>query len=224
MRLPTVRFARILGRLWPLVFASCSTAKTRVPGEVVVLVTSDMAVPEDIDTLTWSVTVVGDEAPFKLDSVDLKGKPLPQTLAIVSDHAATGSVRIALDASRAGTPRVHREALVTLPSDSEVKRLTMPLDWLCTRDANPSLACGAGQTCVAGRCVPSAAEIVPYTPPDAGACFNVGTCFAQVIGVFVANDDPVTGKCVVPNQSFPPDVNVALEVATSQTGNYGVCG
>jgi hypothetical protein len=227
MRPPTVNFARILVRLGPVVVVSCSTAKTRTPGEVVVVITSDMAVPQDIDTLAWSVTVAGDEGPFKAGSVDLKANPLPQTLAIVSDHAATGTVRLDLDASRAGTRRVHREALVPLPADSEVKRLAMPLDWLCTIDANPSLSCGAGETCVAGACVSSAAEPVPYTPPDAGACFDVGACFLQPVGGLLAvAPDPKTGVCVPQNIPIGgnDDVNVALAVNTSQIGNYGACG
>ena len=240
MRLLTVNLARILGRLGPLVVLSCSTAKTRTPGEVVVVITSDLAVPQDIDTLAWSVTqvverqpllqnesVAGDEGPVQAGSVDLKATPLPQTLAIVSDHAATGTVRVDLDASRAGTPRVHREALVTLPADSEVKRLAMPLNWLCTIDANPLLACGAGQTCVAGACVSSAAESVPYTPPDAGACFDVGACFLQPVGgVQSVIPDPKTGVCVLQNIPIGgnEDWNVALAINTSQTGNYGACG
>jgi hypothetical protein len=226
MRLPAI-FAPILGLLGPLAVVSCSTAKARVPGEVVVVVSSDMAVPQDIDTLTWSVTVVGDEGPFKVGSVDLNANPLPQTLAIVSDHAATGTVRVDLDASRAGTPRVHREALVTLPADSEVKRLAMPLNFLCTRDAKPSLSCAPGQTCVAGECMSAAAAPVPYTPPDAGACFDVGACFLQPAGgVWTVGPDPKTRVCVPLYAGIGgnEDVNVALVVNTSQTGNYGACG
>ena len=220
-------FAPTLGLLWPLAVVSCSTANTRTPGEVVVVITSDMAVPQDIDTLAWSVTAAGDEGPFKVGSVDLKANPLPQTLAIVSDHAATGTVRVDLDASRAGIPRVHRDALVHLPADSEVKRLTMPLNFLCTHDANPSLSCASGETCVAGACVSAAAEAVPYSPPDAGPCFDVGACFKDLAGgVTHVAPDPRTGRCVP--QDTPAgaieDINVALAVDTSHIGNYGACG
>jgi hypothetical protein len=227
MRFPTALLGLTLGLLGPLSVASCSPGKTRAPGEIVVVVTTDMAVPQDIDTMKWSVTVVGDEAPVKDGSVDLKSLPLPATLAIVSGHGVSGMVRVDLDASRAGNPRVHREAQVSVPADGEVERLTMPLNWLCTGDANPSLSCGAGQTCRAGACVPSTMETVPYTPPDAGACFDVGACFANPIGgVLHVAADPKTGRCVPLNTRIGgnEDVNVALAVDTSQIGNYGACG
>jgi hypothetical protein len=221
-------FAITLGLLRPLAVVSCTTAKTQAPGEVVVVVTTDMVMPEDIDTLKWSVTVVGDETPLKngSDSLDLGKQPLPATLAIAGPDTR-GAVRIELDALRAGTPRVHREAQLTVPADGQVRQLAMPLDWLCTHDANPSLSCGAGQTCRGGECVPSAIEasgLPSYSAVDGGACFDMGNCFASPVGVFFAQKATVTGECKVLDHEFSPDVNVALVVATSQIGNYGACG
>jgi hypothetical protein len=218
-------FGPAFGLLCWQALLACAPGESKSPGEVVVVVTTDMVVPDDIDTLDWSVTVVGDEAPVKQGSVNLQSMPLPATLALVSGDEAPGPVWIEIDGSRAGSPRVTRRARVSLPPDGEVNRLTMPLDWLCSHDASPSLGCGADETCQAGECVQAAiSELSRYSPPDAGACFDTSTCFAQPAGVFVAKQDPVTGVCVVPDQSFSSDVNVALQVATSTTGNYGACG
>ena len=228
MRVSEAIFAITIGMPCFLGVLSCTAAKTQ-SGEIVAVVTTDMVVPEDIDTLVWSVTISGDEAPLNQGSVDLKSKPLPATLAIVSGRDTSRPVRVQLDGSHAGASRVHREAQLTVPADGTVRQLAMPLNWLCTDDANPSLSCGAGQTCQGGECVPSAidASALPaYTAPGGGACFDVGTCFAQLIGggfVWPARPDPTTGQCVPTNYNGGADVNVALVVDTSQIGNYGAC-
>jgi hypothetical protein len=235
MRFPNAIVAPRLGLLLPLAALSCTTARTQAPGEVVVVVTTDMVTPEDIDTVSWSVTVVGDEAPLKADSIDLHASPLPATIGITGPDTR-GPVRIALDGVLAGASRVHREAVLTLPAEGEVRQLDMPLDWLCTHDASPSLACAAGTTCRAGECVSSAFEasdLGTYAAPNAGPCFDVATCLAQPVGgVRPVVEDPITGHCVVADAQrgragipgSAADVNVAMVVNTSQTGNYGACG
>jgi hypothetical protein len=232
MRSPNRLFAPmlgVLGALFPAILASCVT-KAQPPGEVVVVVTSDMVVPEDIDTLTWSVTIGDAGAPFKDGSYPLLGpSQLPATLAIVSGHETRGPVRVQLDALRAGTLRVHREAVLeTVPDDGKVRQLVMPLNWLCSYDANPSLSCGSGETCQAGACVKSAAidvsDLPPYSAPDA-ECFNVDSCFQVLAGGNEQLPTSSAGSCTAPSNlsGTGADVNVALVVNTSHIGNYGAC-
>jgi hypothetical protein len=234
MRSPNAIFVPMLGLLCTTASLSCSTAKTQAPGEVVVVVTSDMVVPEDIDTLTWSVTIGDAGTPFKDGSYPLQGsQQLPATLAIVSGHDTPGAVRIQLEGLRKGTPRVHREAdLSTVPDDGKVRQLVMPLNWLCTHDANPSLSCEAGQTCQAGACVSSAIDassLVAYSAPDS-ACFDVHDCFPASLSRSPPpnpNDPIATVTCSISTEEgmgVGTDVNVALIVNTSQIGNYGACG
>jgi hypothetical protein len=117
--------------------------------------------------------------------------------------------------------------LETVPDDGTVRQLVMPLNWLCTQEANPSLSCGAGQTCQAGACASAAVDVsdLPlYSVPDA-ACFDVATCFQVLAGGYAPIPTSNPGSCTVPS-SLPgtgEDVNVALIVNTSQIGNYGAC-
>jgi hypothetical protein len=195
-------------------------------------VTSDMVVPNDIDTLTWSVTIGDAGAPFQSGTVDLNSSTLPATLAIVSGPETPASVTVQVEGLHAGTLRVHREAqLSNVPTEpGEVKQLVMPLNWLCTHDANPSLSCVGGQTCQAGACVTDAIDVsnLPaYSAPD-GTCFNVKACFPPAItqtGILAGSGGP--GACTISTETLDGlggDVNVALIVTTSQIGNYGACG
>jgi hypothetical protein len=185
MRFPSVILAPMLGLLCGVVLLACTKAQTQPPGEVMVLVTSDMVVPNDMDTLKWSVTIGDAGAPFQSGTVDLTSSTLPATLAIVSGPETPASVTVQVEGLRAGTLRVHREAqLSNVPTEpGEVKQLVMPLNWLCTHDANPSLSCVGGQTCQAGACASDTfdvSDLLPYLAPDSG-CFNVNTCFPSPV-------------------------------------------
>jgi hypothetical protein len=194
-----------------------------VPGEVVVRITTDMVVPQDIDTVAWTVTVAGDTAPFQGDAVDLTKKPLPATLAIVAPHASTQAVQIVLDGLHEGTPRVHREATVTVPAAGPALQLAMPLNWLCTHDASPALECATGQTCQAGGCVSSlidASTLAPYVSAPEAGCFDLKGCFFEPPIMF---PDTSAGHCAVHPSAGVADVDVALVIDPSFIGNYGEC-
>jgi len=230
-----------LALLGALATPSCSARPGDAPGEVVVVVTTDMAVPADLDQLHYTVTVVGDEAPSK-DAFFALSDPsvVPATLAVVSGHATPGPVDIRLEGLHAGAVRVHREARLTVPSRG-VKALAMPLEWLCS-DVNRSQdgaapydaqerSCLPGQTCMAGDCadslVPDAALLPDYVPAEAGPCFDTLDCFSQLpVPPGAPFADPATGLCLLTGASagLGMGVNFALVVDTSQGGNYGVCG
>jgi hypothetical protein len=58
--------------------------------------------------------------------------------------------------------------------------------------------------------------------PGAGACFDVGACFADFL-LTVPIFDPTAG-CIVNKMEGGASVNVALVVNTARQGNVGVCG
>jgi hypothetical protein len=210
--------------------SACAGATRAAPGEVFVVVTTDMAVPADIDALRWTVTVAGQTTPLKTEPLTLDAESLPGTLAVVSGPETQGPVLVALDALHDGTVRVHREAQFTVPTQGS-KALPMALDWLCS-NAHPVGPCPAGQTCVAGACAPSAidaAALPDYTPIDAGTCFDTADCLVntRLTRETVPQRDD-TGRCVLgedkwPIAADPALLNVALVVDTSVSGSYGAC-
>ncbi len=214
--------------------AACAGATKPAPGEVLVVVTTDMAVPADIDWLRWSATSGGGTTPFKTKTLRLTAASLPGTLAVVSGPETTGPVLVQIDAlsgGATGVVRVHREAeLTSLPREG-VKRLSMALDWLCS-DANPAPPCALGMTCVAGACVTASvdpATLPDYVPVDGGPCFNALTCFAAAASPNETHPTrDATGRCVIAADRstaiLTPDyVNFALVVDTAVSGNYGAC-
>jgi hypothetical protein len=211
---------------------ACTSASKPAPGEVIVVVTTDMAVPADIDTLRWTVTVVGQTTPVKSETHPLTAEGLPGTVAVVSGSHTPGPVLVSLEGLHgggdAGTVRVHREAQFTVPTMGS-KALAMPLDWLCS-DANPAMPCASDHTCVAGSCAPStvdASALPDYAPVDGGACFKTFDCFGP--SAIVRETVPVldsSGRCVLTRDKWAPVVdpaNVALVVDTSVAGSYGAC-
>jgi hypothetical protein len=209
---------------------ACTSASKPAPGEVIVVVTTDMAVPADIDTLRWTVTVVGQTTPVKSETHPLTAEGLPGTVAVVSGSQTAGPVLVRLEGLHGGvngTVRVQREAQFTVPTKGS-KALAMPLDWLCS-DANPATPCALG-TCVAGSCAPStvdASALPDYAPVDGGACFKTFDCFGP--SAIVRETVPVldsSGRCVLTRDKWAPVVdpaNVALVVDTSVAGSYGAC-
>jgi hypothetical protein len=185
------------------------------------VVTTDLSVPDDIDTLHVNVWAAGAQTPFFFHDYALQGPSalsLPGTLGVVAGPRTT-RVTIQVSGLLQGLTRVSREATVTLPTD-RVATLSMPLDWLCM-----GAACTSGQTCQAGACIPDVDppipdDYVPASPADGGAadsggaCFDTSACFASA----VLWSAPPGGDCSLPR---PPgaDVNVALVVA----GGDGIC-
>ncbi|MGK4005724.1 hypothetical protein WMF31_24060 [Sorangium sp. So ce1036] len=205
------------------------------PDEIVVAVPTDLKLPEDIDTLQIQV-FEGSTSRFsaayeRLGAPDAAAR-LPLTLGFYSTTGGGDSIRIQV-AGRAGgargAVRILREAVTKIPQD-RVALLTMPLYFLCDGsgrdDGNGGVVnrvCGEGQTCVAGRCAPSAvdASALPDYSAKAvygggsgfggGDCFDVTACFdgAAPAGVDAA-------ACSIEADGEP---NVAL-----RTEGDGICG
>ena len=205
-----------------VLLSSCSSPPS---SELVVVISTDLAIPADIDWLDW--TLVRPAHPDEHGSLALSSfDSLPGTLAIVSDKGGGEPIQIELDARSGGATgdvRVHREARLTMPVGEKV--LKMPLTWLCS-DVNLPAGCAADQTCQAGRCVDSAvsAPFADFVPEAPAACFDVLDCALK--GTYRAatpNRDTTTGDCIIDNALPQTPFNVALELNPATVGNAGVC-
>lgn len=209
-----------------------SCAKAPPPGEVMMIVQTDMSLPKDVDTVTIEVLVRGDprfSQTFEKLGADESLK-IPASLGITIDAGTdpTTPVTLRVIASQQGMVRVLNEAVTTVPDD-RIAALRLPVHWLCwdqvavDGQGNASSTCPEGQTCVAGSCADK--KIDPTTLPTYdvadvfgggtgsgdGSCFDVSSCFTGSV------DAPVDlASCTIaPSGS----VNVAIRVQSA-----GICG
>jgi hypothetical protein len=218
-------------------FASAGCDSSEPHGELVIAVSTDMAMPQQIDNVAVQVlmrgTVVFDQN-YAVGS-GAEGTMIPATLTLASG-SRRDPVTVRVSGQKRGRWRTYREATTTVPVDRSAM-LRMPVQWLCDesakaipfRDASGvtriqmASACDAGNTCVAGQCVPTLID-EPMLPdfaapevfggaerPENGECFDTIPCMAA--GSIVEPDEDCTVEA--------PDgdaVNVALRVT-----NDGIC-
>jgi len=202
------------------------------PGEVMVVLETDLAVPKDIEAISVEVVAGGEvqfAAEFPTPGAELR---LPGTLGVVLHEEAT-LVTFRATAWKDGAPRIVRQAVTRAPV-GRVAALRLPLSWLCAGPvgANGEGACpGAGsddpaslQTCHRGACVPAYVdpEALPDYAPEAifgggsgaageGRCYDVSGCFEGAEEL-----TPVGPGCTV---AAPREAAVAV-----RTEGDGVCG
>lgn len=232
MRALVVLVVVMLGTL-----SACSKEKT--PGQVVIAIDTDMALPDQIDTIEIEVTA-GDTTLldyFMPVGTGTDAQPIPATLTLVAgDDDKPATVRVI--GSRNGVARTLRQAVTTIPSDRLVT-LRMPLQWLCDGTAMPAPAgdagsgyestCGPGESCQAGSCVAAQvdSETLPAYQPQSifgggsqpsGKGTSTGTCFDTIACLVGATLEAPDDQCTVSMPSGGSGVNVGLRVA-----NDGIC-
>jgi hypothetical protein len=229
------------GQLYPLLaaalLASAGCDSSGPQGELVIAVSTDMAMPQQIDNVAVQVLMRGSvvfDQNYPVGS-GAEGAGIPATLTLASG-SRRDPVTVRVSGQRRGRWRTYREATTTVPVDRSAM-LRMPVQWLCDesakaipfRDSNGvtriqmASACDEGNTCVAGRCIPTLideATLPDFAPqqvfggaenPENGECFDTIPCMAP--GSIVEPDE----ECAIPK----PDgdaVNVALRVT-----NDGIC-
>ncbi len=133
------------------------------PGELVVVVQTDMSLPKDIDTirievLSDGIFKYGEDYPLLGTETGIR---LPATIGVVdSEDRPNASARIRAIGKVQGKARVLREVVTQVPPD-RVATLHMQLQYLCRGSAQSDPAdptenvvgtCPEGDTCVAGVC------------------------------------------------------------------------
>ncbi|MGO9833053.1 MAG: hypothetical protein ACLP1X_02425 [Polyangiaceae bacterium] len=223
------------------VLSACSQTPQTGPGQLVVAIDTDMALPDQIDEIELTVIANGTtelDLPMSVGP-GLDAQQIPATLTIVAGSDPTEPVTVRVIGWKDGVPRTLRQLITTIPTD-RVAILRMPVQWLCDGTAQPTSgsgdggsdyqsACGAGATCEAGECVPSqvsSTTLAAYQPqavfgggsaptgkaPTAGTCFDTVACL--VSGSVETPDD----QCTVPTPTGGAGVNVGLRVADD-----GIC-
>lgn len=219
-----------------------SCARESAPGQVMLLVSTNLSVPTDADTLRVTVTRDGaadSEQCYWLREFASGTTPvcqpatLPGTVAVVSKEGASRLAKVHLELRQGGAKgsvRVQRDAELQIPSEG-VKQLAIPLDFLCL-EANLHAACAPGTTCQAGSCVDDRVEqLADYVPTPSACtsetcCFNVTSCFGSINGgnSTPPQEDINLGCAIKGNTALDAvGVNVALIVNPTAVGNAGVC-
>jgi hypothetical protein len=197
----------------------------RESGEVTLVVSTDLSLPADLSWLEWSVTPLSHPERTQTGGLALEGyDSLPATLAVISgkERAEAVSVRVLGRSGERGPVRVEREAQFTLPEYGQ-QMLNMPLSWLCS-DVNQPEPCGAGQTCDAGRCVPSdKVTLLDHVASQSSACFDVLKCTLTARSIRQTPDLEGDSCILEPRAVLGSAINVALIINTDKAGNAGVC-
>jgi len=221
--------------------ASCSQ-KHKVPGQLIVAIDTDMALPDQIDTIDLQIVVAGTtllDYPMPVGAGS-DTQPIPATLTLVAGPDPNLPVTVRVMGQKNGITRTLRQVITTVPAD-RIATLRMPVQWLCDGSAQAvaqpdgsisyQSTCGPNATCKAGQCVVSQvpqSNLEEYQPQaifgggsappangtTAGTCFDTVPC--MVSGTIESPDSQCT--LAIPGGVGGANVNIALRVA-----NDGIC-
>ena len=126
------------------------TGCAREPTAVILAVTTDMSVVQDLDEVGLFVGVNGEvkSSLRTFVSTEVAAK-LPGTVSILEPEEANKPVHIRVAGYKNGQLRVVRDAIVTVPP-KELTVLRMPLGWLSATQKRPSTS-GTNGTARAGQ-------------------------------------------------------------------------
>ncbi len=176
---------RACSTLGPLLLAgSWGCADASAPASVMVAITSEVPIPEGIDSVEVSVERAGVERFYNVYSRDNAGERLlPGTLAIDRplDDSGDSPITIVVRARLGAEERALRRATFSFVG-SEQRLLRMPIRIACMTD--DLLSCGAGQTCRSGICEAESVDLAEQPayapglvfPEDATACYDASSC------------------------------------------------
>jgi formylglycine-generating enzyme required for sulfatase activity len=227
MPMPTLlRFAAFLLTLFAL---GCKEAPAP-KGQLMVVVSTDLAPPKDFDEVRLVVAYKGES---KLDTTySLRGQAaikLPATIAVNAGSETATPVDVRVEARLRGKVVAVRDARTTVPTDRSAL-LSMPIEFLCVGQitAAGEPLCNAESTCVGGSCGPRVADasaLPTYDPsgvfggapaPGAGGrCFDVLDCFGE------STPQAPDASCTLP---VPADRGAGLNVALlNPERSQGIC-
>jgi hypothetical protein len=209
-----------------LLASGCSS---KLQGELLLVIQTDMSLPKDIDAIHIEATTEG-VVKFQNDFTKLGTTDgqihLPGTLGLLAPDKADAAITVMVSARTGGDHgkvRVVREITTTVPQE-RVVTMPLPIEFLCDGQAttddsdHPLSTCPDGETCVAGTCQTKkvdSSKLHTYTEGDVygdGSCFDGAQCWTEpVVADLDANDCSIGAP--------PAGANVAL-----QTEGAGICG
>jgi hypothetical protein len=137
--------------LW---LCACSSDTQKLT-QIVVVVDSDLRVPDELDGLQIEVDGVL-QMPRLAVSLSAPSS-LPRSLGLVHAGGPLGPVRVTVRGQRAGESVVERSAEVSF-KNAQTLKLALALSRAC---AEAGLSCDSGETCVAGACAPRQVDDLP---------------------------------------------------------------
>ena len=199
----------------------CSDRET-VTGQLVVSIETDVALPDQVDSIRLEVLHRGNLHFGNTYEVGKSAHLIPATLTLLAGSDKAAPVTIRMIGKKGARSRTLRETITTIPQNRAAS-LRMPIQWLCddrvedTKDGVVS-TCDEGFTCSGGRCIeqevpePTLPEYTPEdvfgggTVPSEGSCFDTVGCMQ--VGSIAAPDE----ECTIQAPTGQDDVNVALRV------------
>jgi hypothetical protein len=214
---------------------ACSQDANPSPGQLVVVLDTDVALPDQIDTIELIVSVPGTtllDTPLMVGS-GTDAQPIPATLTLVAGPDPTVPATIQVIGLKNGVARTLRQVVTTVPTDHSAM-LRMPVQWLCDGTANPvadgdggvayQSTCGPGATCQAGSCVAASVQssnLRTYQPelvfgggaPPTATGQTTGTCFDTISCLLSGAVEVPDDQCTADMPADTANVNVGLRVA-----------
>ena len=181
-------------------------------GEIMLAIDTDLALQKDIDMVKIEVSRGGvSSREIEVQDFDPSSGPrLPATLGVIVPEDPSAPVTMQVTAWSGNVELISREITTTIPED-RAATLRMPLHFLCR-----NVTCSSGQTCAAGRCVPSTIDSGNLPDYDEAAIFGDGRCLDVGRCFYGATRTEVDEACTIAD---PGEANVGLE-----TEGDGICG
>lgn len=217
-----VRQARgrlLFGALVGATMVVASSCKTDPQGEIVIVVNTDVAIPDSVDTLRLEILsngALGFTGDYRVGSGQYT---IPATFGVLQNEDSPSlPVQIRLIARKNGAAKMVREVLTSVPT-GRVAALRLPIRFMCDDTATdvgaPSATatrCPPGQTCIGGDCYGreiDSSGLPDFAPSDVddGRCFDVVTCLSNSLPLQI---DRAT--CSFAKPADTSQLNVALKV------------
>jgi hypothetical protein len=211
---------------------ACSSDTKVEPGELIVGVDTNVALPGKADGFVLTITRAG---VVVFGSTLAVGEPLPKvllpaTVGVVNGTDSPDPVTVRMMATENGQVVGLREAVLTVPTN-RVALLQLTVDGLCLGDASvtstvsasaatsgtvPANACADGLTCILGGCqsnevdaagLPDFVATGAFGTSDGGTCFDSELCFHDLATARYRGYEVLSrgdAGCTVP---LPPGAN-----------------
>lgn len=200
---------------------ACSS-KTETQGQLMLSMQTDLSLPKDVDTVRIEVSTFG-KVNFAQDyPVGPSGAKIPATLGIVAGSNKAAPVRIRIIAKLAGTSRLLREAVTTVPS-ARIASLRMPLQYLSLGQV---VATGEGSV-NNGNVTPSSIRTASLGTLEGDGSQNGAELVADSVqsscGAEMTSDNGVCVSVNVDSNALPDYAPADVFGGGDETGSGGVC-
>lgn len=147
----------VIGMLIALLALSCTSERTGGGAQLLVIVSSDLSVPDELDRVALDVSGQQIEG---VAQADLRERGFPRTVTLVHEGGPLGPVTIRVRGYLAEAEIIQKETIAWFPSEGD-GQVEIHLDRSCV-----GVSCGDGRTCDESVCV---TVTDPITGDDAGA-------------------------------------------------------